>query len=1520
MGDGKFKISGSQTGNYYVVKNGKRTYYDKKGNIMQPSAFLQAEGATIAKDGSMRKSKNVDAKSKLVKHRLPGSKTGRYYTEDAHGNKTYYAANGTPIRPDYFYQEENKAINAAKNKSSQAAAPKKKSWWDKVKSFGKKCWDGAKAFGKGMVKSVTKMFTDENGKFSWKQTFKTVGTCLAVTVGAAALVAAEVLTAGQVTWLLVGAGAVMGAGTVAKGVVQYSNANTREEKLAAIETMGEGTGEIGMAALTKRPMGASMKAVSAASKAERMAALASGSGRTVAWAKGVGAGMKTVVPSPKQAWEGIQNGTKTAYNAVRHPVKTTRTALQNRRARIQARESIKGDVETIRTQEDLVAARKRVNESDVLTPKQKAKLNKKLDKINKEELPHQDIAALRERYESSEMHSETWHDAGRNYHEALRRSTDRAALETRRSELNQRMMQESNVYRTYHENYRTMDESALRSAVDRKIDSHMNQDAEVPYSTEALIDGIRVNENISPAVKAELLTRLESNGIKPSSPELSIINERIGAIDQMQRTEFTDLISQAELKPLTRRQKLTNKVKTKKHKTQTEYDTLKARIQNEVKSPELRTELLKKLEAKQKLLDDIGAMKKRPTFDEYKDIINRADGDEYALSLILKKLSKDHSYFKSPTTKAQRSQLYREIFKKQNKINPEKYPDIETELVTRDNLNKNKTEAQRIEEELASAKRELDIAKQELEAAKNQKMDAHAEVNEVINRNGRIKELETKINKLNQEIQSLETTRQSQLRTRSNEYDAHRTASDEMHNQRNVSEGYRAQQARAQRELEISKLKERKMETKIEHTQAEINRLRTKSQTSANEINGLAKEYAKQMAKDPQYKWMTEEKRLKFARENILQDNLSVFRNTKDVTYPTLKLKTKRAIDRAVKQIKENSTKISELEATQRGQVSELEAFRREEILFKEQEVKRYRQLAETAERDLAAAKNERAQHGEEIKRIKDEIRETETQLRAKEEELTRLDNDKTANRTRVKELQNEIRDVRRNLAERKARLADAERNFSAAENRVRELEADLNTVKENIRINTEALNNLKARPHKSGGALLGGITATQANQVAGEHMQSAMNLLAALAMEEGEMPDEAVVDETGEATEDSGEALEEEAIEDAAADAVDDGTVADNSDGTTVTDGTTTPDSNASTTPDGNTTPGGKASTTPDGNTTPGGKASTTPDGNTTPGGNASTTPDGNITPGGNASTTPDGNITPDGKDKPEGVTIQTYVSGRDSEGGIREITPAERMLITQQIERAQTIEDIALIYTELRSFKKFEGRKNLLKAIKQKRKSIEGKKNNYYERYGKIQDSKVYREDAATIKAKPEQKTTVYETSNLGEVDVVEKKKPFFRRIFGGGDYNPYLVKANGENPERITLEVPTVIAEGEVKEPETPVIPAAEAAAANAPTSVTPQVTEQTPVNNSPEETTPPEQKGQSDGDMTLNFTDGNPFDIGSPENLTAEVPTPTTDDSTTGQDEKIQEQPLVAQVDVPPEDDEPKHKLDIGEGWV
>ena len=62
MADGKFKIAGSTTGNYYVMKNGKRTYFDAHNKPMDENVFLKAENATIDRNNSMRKKKHVDAK------------------------------------------------------------------------------------------------------------------------------------------------------------------------------------------------------------------------------------------------------------------------------------------------------------------------------------------------------------------------------------------------------------------------------------------------------------------------------------------------------------------------------------------------------------------------------------------------------------------------------------------------------------------------------------------------------------------------------------------------------------------------------------------------------------------------------------------------------------------------------------------------------------------------------------------------------------------------------------------------------------------------------------------------------------------------------------------------------------------------------------------------------------------------------------------------------------------------------------------------------------------------------------------------------------------------------------------------------------------------------------------------------------------------------------------------------------------------------------------------------------------
>lgn len=168
MADGKFKIAGSTTGNYYVMKNGKRTYFDANHKPMDENVFLKAENATIDRNNSMRKKDHVDAKSNLVKQYYPGSKTGRYYTVDPKtGQKTYYASNGHPIKESYWLQKEQEAVEAVKNKGKSKGTEKteKKGFWGKL-------WDHAKSFGKGVVKSVTKAFTDENGKFSWKQTLK----------------------------------------------------------------------------------------------------------------------------------------------------------------------------------------------------------------------------------------------------------------------------------------------------------------------------------------------------------------------------------------------------------------------------------------------------------------------------------------------------------------------------------------------------------------------------------------------------------------------------------------------------------------------------------------------------------------------------------------------------------------------------------------------------------------------------------------------------------------------------------------------------------------------------------------------------------------------------------------------------------------------------------------------------------------------------------------------------------------------------------------------------------------------------------------------------------------------------------------------------------------------------------------------------------------------------------------------------------------------------------------------------
>ena len=129
-------------------------------------------------------------------------------------------------------------------------------------------------------------------------------------------------------------------------------------------------------------------------------------------------------------------------------------------------------------------------------------------------------------------------------------------------------------------------------------------------------------------------------------------------------------------------------------------------------------------------------------------------------------------------------------------------------------------------------------------------------------------------------------------------------------------------------------------------------------------------------------------------------------------------------------------------------------------------------------------------------------------------------------------------------------------------------------------------------------------------------------------------------------------------------------------------------------------------------------------------------------VTPTNPVETTPDVkpvDVTPQEEKTRVKPTIKEsdLVDGKDSETGKkREITPIERMEITRQIEQAKNEEDLKLIQKEMRSFKKFEGRRNLRRALKAKRKMFknpesERRQEKYEKRMDKIENSKVFQED---------------------------------------------------------------------------------------------------------------------------------------------------------------------------------------------
>lgn len=1677
MADGKFKIAGSTTGNYYVMKNGKRTYFDAHNKPMDENVFLKAENATIDRNNSMRKKEHVDAKSNLVKQYYPGSKTGRYYTVNPKtGQKTYYASNGHPIKESYWLQKEQEAVEAVKNKGKSKGTEKteKKGFWGKL-------WDHAKSFGKGVVKSVTRAFTDENGKFSPKQTLKTIGTALAITAIAATAVAAG-LPAIVATGLLVGWGVFMGGRTIYYGAKNYANANTYEEKLKATEEMGEGTGEIGQTILFKKGIKGQMRNAAAVSRTAKMEALASGSGRYVASLKGVGAGLKSMVPSPKQMLEGTKQtlnsarkGVKTAYDTVRHPVRTTQKTIQSYKVKNQISEAktpkdfaeIRKDLESndilsvkqkeklykkldnadiqqsvsgAKTHEDIAAIRKRVNESKTLSAKQKAKYNKQLDKAA-ESATHEDLAALRKNATETAANPSAKKSeitkAQKAYNDGIRRSVDRDALTTRRDEI----VGDAYNRQAKIDEVAKLKEEELKLLVEQKVYARKHENAEIldRYDNE-LIQGIKKSE-IPEVTKTKLLKDLEEVGVKPLSKEsiarieearmngtpagkeLKTINARLKQLDKLQETEFNGLINKAEFKKGSWASRQVKRIRGKKG----EYETIEARIKAEVKNPEIREQLLTKLKNKKQLLEDINNLKKHPKKDEYEKLIGRAK-DEVSLDLIEKKLANDHHIIKSRTTPKERSDLYRKIFAKQHSINPEKYPNIGAKL-----------EEKRLDAELKKANADLAKAKRELNRLESERDAASAEIdanratsrsntNEVRNRNGRIEELKGQIEKLESQKAELQTARDEAVSAHDNEFKAGQDANrrvqetreevatgkqkvdeymDEVNTAQASSDGYNAQAESLNARLKslreqrgtntsrddvasIRKQKDRLIE-EYKSTASEIRRqeqaltrhrtnervaqdnanrrifertinqreqvasnlqkidkLNAQSKTSGQTINKLAKKYAEQMKKDPQYRHMTDEQRLNFAREQILKKNTSAFKDSKSVKYPKQSLEDKKSIDafnknqseitrlrqqnhelrlemdkvkpqelskeikdlRAqTKRTEEYLEKVKAKNSARKEEIQELsrqireneeliqakEAELNSQIRETEMEQKTLRSKAETekdasieaqeninitkeeltqSEMAYKKAVNERAEHFQNMRKLSNEVDAKTRAIKAKETELQKARSEQGENSQRVQELQNEIREIRRGLPEKQAKLKELQEKYTTAEKNVKNLETAQRTAKRKVENNQKALEEVAAKKPKRGwGAIPTMIVATENVAHTADTLQTGVEALMALAAEDAQEEQQVTEDEqvaetqqeTGDDVEQIGDAPEDEAT------ATDE-----------TTSDTSTDTSNDSSTPvsDSATPVTGTPSNTP----VNGGNSSTpkvedkkaedkkVEDKTNTP----ATEEKKEEKPVTAEEPTVDND---DNNNSVNDITIKTYINGRDESGELRDITPAERLILTEQIQNAKNIDDVALIYSEMRSFNKFDGRRNLRRALKQKRKEIEGKHNNYYARMQRVNN------DNATLNVTEADrllaKTNESSTENLSNMSTVKKKFGMFRSP-------EYLLKS--DNADIGVLNQGTPITDSPVINETNLFAPTDALAKENA---AAPETTSEA---NPNAETAP----------TLVDSPVENPADATSSDSSVAQVKEETTAPQTD-----------MAQADIP--DDEVKHKLDIDNGW-
>lgn len=117
-------------------------------------------------------------------------------------------------------------------------------------------------------------------------------------------------------------------------------------------------------------------------------------------------------------------------------------------------------------------------------------------------------------------------------------------------------------------------------------------------------------------------------------------------------------------------------------------------------------------------------------------------------------------------------------------------------------------------------------------------------------------------------------------------------------------------------------------------------------------------------------------------------------------------------------------------------------------------------------------------------------------------------------------------------------------------------------------------------------------------------------------------------------------------------------------------------------------------------------------------------------------------GNVTSEPVVNAKTADVQTRTKGKPR------ITPAERRNLTERIQNAKTEDDIRTIQTEIRKYKRFEGRKNLRKAYKAKlrqirhqdgtEKEITKYEEKFKKRMNKIINSDVYQDDSQYLNLK--------------------------------------------------------------------------------------------------------------------------------------------------------------------------------------